>query len=198
MPQASRRPSTSSFGSTASTVDGNDDPAPAPLTAAKDRTAVTVRWSAHDQNGDDLVYSLYLRGDGETVWRLLKDKITDKAYSFDATLIPDGGYQVKVVASDSPSHTPVEALTGEKISDRFEVDTTPPQSRISRPPGARHLRSAPCLKTILVIFDAEDAFSPIARAEYSLDAGAMAVHRAGREDLRLQNRAIPIRIAVDA
>ena len=92
----------------------------------KDRTAVTVRWAAHDDNGDDLIYSIYLRGDGETVWRLLKDKITEKAYSFDAELIPDGGYQVKVVASDSPSHTPGDALTGDKVSDRFVVDTTPP------------------------------------------------------------------------
>ena len=36
------------------------------LQAMKDRTAVTVRWAAHDDNGDDLTYSLYLRGDGET------------------------------------------------------------------------------------------------------------------------------------
>ena len=87
---------------------------------------MTVRWAAHDDDGDDLIYSLYLRGDGETVWRLLKDKITDKAYSFDATSIPDGGYRIKVVASDAPSHTPDDALTGEKVSERFEVDTTPP------------------------------------------------------------------------
>ena len=33
---------------------------------------------------------------------------------------------MKVVASDSPSHSPGEALTGFKESDRFEVDTTPP------------------------------------------------------------------------
>ncbi len=97
-----------------------------PLPAVKDRTAVTVRWAAHDENGDDLIYSLYLRGDGEHDWQLLKDNITDKAYSFDAALIPDGGYRVKVVASDSPSHTPGEALTGDKESDRFEIDTTPP------------------------------------------------------------------------
>ena len=96
------------------------------MQAAKDRGAVTVRWAAHDDNGDTLTYSLFLRGDGETVWRLLKDKITEKAYSFDAALIPDGGYQIKVVASDAPSHTPGEALTGDKVSDRFEVDTTPP------------------------------------------------------------------------
>jgi hypothetical protein len=143
-----------------------------PLTAAKDRTAVTVRWAAHDENGDDLIYSLYLRGDGETVWRLLKDKITDKAYSFDAALIPDGGYQVKVVASDAPSHTPGDALTGEKVSDRFEVDTTPPAVVNLKATGApAACEGGHCTTPFDVTFDAQDAFSPIAHAEYSLDAG---------------------------
>jgi WD40 repeat protein len=139
--------------------DGN---ANAPLQAMKDRTAITVRWAAHDDDGDDLIYSLYLRGDGEKVWRLLKDQITDKFYSFDATLIPDGGYQIKVVASDSPSHTPGDALTGAKESERFEVDTTPPvvTGLTASTEASPH-----------VTFDAEDAFSPIAHAEYSLDAG---------------------------
>ena len=139
-----------------------DAGASASLQAVKDRTAITVRWAAHDDNGDDLTYSLYLRGDGEKVWRLLKDGITDKAYSFDATLIPDGGYQIKVVASDAPSHTPADALTGAKESERFEVDTTPPVVSGLKASA----ESAP-----RVTFDAEDAFSPIARAEYSLDAG---------------------------
>jgi hypothetical protein len=153
-----------------SSFDGSSN---APLQATKDRTSITVRWAAHDDNGDDLTYSLYLRGDGETVWRLLKDGITDKAYSFDATLIPDGGYQVKVVASDAPSHTPGDALTGFKESERFEVDTTPP---VITGLTATHLQehdcnAGPCPQPFKVIFDAEDAFSPIARAEYSLDAG---------------------------
>jgi hypothetical protein len=142
------------------------------LQAIKDRTAITVRWAAHDDNGDDLVYSLYLRGDGETVWRLLKDQITDKAYSFDSTLIPDGGYQIKVVASDSPSHTPTDALTGDKVSERFEVDTTPPVVSGLKVVGRIECGGAPCRPLErLVIFDAEDAFSPISHAEYSLDAG---------------------------
>jgi len=143
----------------AATFDGT---ASAPLQAIKDKSAITVRWAAHDDNGDDLIYALYLRGDGESVWRLLKDQITDKAYSFDASLIPDGGYQLKVVASDAPSHTPTDALAGEKISERFEVDTTPPVVSALRVA----VDASP-----LVTFDAEDAFSPIAHAEYSLDAG---------------------------
>jgi hypothetical protein len=145
----------------------------APLQAAKDRTAITVRWAAHDDNGDELTYSLYLRGDGETVWRLLKDNLHDKAYSFDATLIPDGGYQVKVVASDAPSHTPGDALTGARVSDRFEVDTTPPvvSGLKAMQVDLYFCNAGPCPQSFEVTFDAEDAFSPIARAEYSLDAG---------------------------
>jgi hypothetical protein len=150
-----------------------DGGAAAPLQAAKDRTAITVRWAAHDDNGDDLSYSLYLRGDGETVWRLLKDGITDKATSFDAALIPDGGYQVKVVASDAPSHTPADALSGEKVSERFEVDTTPPVVSGLKAVQVQELdcNAGPCPQPFEVTFDAEDAFSPIAHAEYSLDAG---------------------------
>jgi hypothetical protein len=137
----------------------------------KDRTSIAVRWAAHDGNDDDLIFALYLRGDGETVWRLLKDKITDKTYSFDATLIRDGGYQIKIVASDAPSHTPGDALTGSKESARFEVDTTPPViAGLKAVEEQIHCVQAHCTKSLLVIFDAEDAASPIARAEYSLDA----------------------------
>jgi len=140
------------------------------LQANKDRTGVTVRWAAHDDDSDDLIYSLYLRGDGETVWRLLKDKITEKAYSFDATLIPDGGYRIKVVASDAPSHTPSDALTGEKVSDRIEIDTTPPVIT-NLNVTAEGCAGLGCKLLYLVSFNAEDAASPIAHAEYSLDAG---------------------------
>jgi WD40 repeat protein len=143
-----------------------------PLQAFKDRTSITVHWAAHDDNGDDLTFSIYLRGDGEHVWRLLKDGITDKAYSFDATQIPDGGYQIRVVASDSPSHAPGEALTGAKESERFEVDTTPPTvTGLKAAVGIAECARAHCSQPVLVTFDAEDAFSPIAHAEYSLDAG---------------------------
>lgn len=142
-----------------------------PLPATKDRTAVTVRWAAHDENGDDLVYSLYLRGDGEPDWHLLKDDITDKAYSFDAALIPDGGYRIKVVASDSPSHSPGEALTGAKESERFEIDTTPVVNGLHAEEALAKCAQAPCSAPVHVTFDAEDAASPISQAEYALDAG---------------------------
>ena len=134
-----------------------------PVPSTRDRDSIGVKWNAHDENDDQLVYSVYYRGDGETRWLLLKDNLTDKAYSFDASLLPDGGYTVKVVASDAPSHSPGEALSATKESRRFEVDTTPP--RIEN--LAASLEGA----QIHVRFRAEDGFSTIKRAEYSVDAG---------------------------
>jgi hypothetical protein len=151
---------------------GDPGSANTPIQAIKDRTAVTVRWAAHDDNGDDLIYALYLRGDGERNWHLLKDNINDKAYSFDAALIPDGGYRVKVVASDSPSHNPGEALSDSRESERFEIDTTPPiVSNLRVEQALAKCAQAPCPAPVRVTFDAEDAASPIAHAEYALDAG---------------------------
>ncbi len=134
-----------------------------PMPSNHDRDAIGVKWNAHDENDDQLVYSVYYRGDGETRWLLLKDNLTDKAYSFDASLLPDGGYTVKVVASDAPSHSPGEALTASKESRRFEVDTTPPH--------IENLSASLEGTQIRVRFRADDGFSTIKRAEYSIDAG---------------------------
>ena len=151
----------SSLGTDAGGSSGSHFEAPVP--SSHDRDSIGVKWSAHDENDDQLVYSVYYRGDGETRWLLLKDNLTDKAFSFDASLLPDGGYTVKVVASDAPSHSPGEALTAEKVSRRFEVDTTPPR--------IENLAAAVEGGSIHVTFRAGDGFSQIKRAEYSIDAG---------------------------
>jgi hypothetical protein len=137
-----------------------------PPPPVRDRDAIGIRWSAHDDNDDQLVYSIYYRGDGESRWLLLKSDVTDRYYSFDASLLPDGGYTVKVIASDAPSHSPGEALYAERVSPRFEVDSTAPvieklAADIEGKDG----------KQIHVTFRARDSFSPIKRAEYSLDGG---------------------------
>jgi sugar lactone lactonase YvrE len=151
------------FPATAPVLTFSSDANAGPLTAQKDKTAVTVRWLAHDDNGDDLIYALWYRGVGEANWRLLKDKITDKFCSFDSALLPDGSYEVKVSASDVAAHTTADALSNERISSVFTVDTTPPV------PGT--LTAALETGKIHVQFEARDATSPIAHAEYSVDAG---------------------------
>jgi len=147
----------------------------APLTAQKDKTGVTVRWQAHDDNGDDMVFAVWYRGLGEANWRLLKDKISDRFYSFDSALLPDGSYELKVVASDSPAHTDAEALTGERVSEVFVIDTTPPVPGVltaTMQTLFEQLSSAKReVQMIHATLEARDATSPIAHAEYSVDAG---------------------------
>ena len=142
---------------------------------------MAVRWTAHDENDDELVYSVYYRGDNETQWKLLKDNITDKFYSFDAALLPDGGYTMRVAASDAPSHSPEEALNSAKESQRFEIDTTPPQ--------VVNLNAAFDNHALHITFRAMDGFSTIKRAEYSIDAGEWQyVEPVGRlSDYRVEN-----------
>ncbi len=145
------------------TLSYNQDPATAPLAAVRDRNAVTVRWAAHDENGDELVFDVYVRGDGEKNWRLLRSHITERFYSFDSIRIPDGGYRIRVVASDAPAHMLGDALTSARESDHFIIDTTPPV--LTALQGS--LQSG----VIHAGFVATDQTSPIARAEYSIDAG---------------------------
>jgi len=164
-------------------VTGSEPPTPGqprfdpPPPAVRDRDSVGIRWSAHDDNDDQLVYTVYYRGDGESRWLLLKNNLSDRYYSFDASLLPDGGYTVKVIASDAPSHSPGDALYAERVGTRFEVDTTAPvidnlsatldASQIGKQIDSKQIDS----KQIHVHFRASDSFSSIKRAEYSLDGG---------------------------
>ena len=139
---------------------GTPNPAVAALRPA--RNDITVRWTAHDDNDDQLRFSIYYRGDGDRRWLLLKKDLGERSYAFDPSLIPDGGYTIRVVASDAPSHAPGEALTGWKDSAHFEVDTTPPR--------IENLKAALDGDRLHITFSATDSFSVIQRAEYSIDA----------------------------
>ena len=158
------QPVTINFASTQNQgVSFGPEPGREPLSAVRDRDAVTVRWAAHDDNGDRLTFALYYRGEGEHNWEFLKDHITERFYSFDANLLPDGPYRVKVVASDARSHNPGEGLTGEKVSDEFVIDTTPPV--------VSGLEAHLVNGKIHVALTATDATSPVTHAQFSVDAG---------------------------
>jgi len=131
----------------------------------------TVLWSAHDDNDDDLRYSVYFRAEGSTEWLLLKDNLDQKFYSWDTTTMPDGAYYVKIVAFDAPSNPPELALKTERESERFEVDNTAPSiSKIdARPSGMNADRSLGVSYDFS--FAANDPSSSVDRAQYSVDGG---------------------------
>ncbi|HWR34826.1 MAG TPA: hypothetical protein VN622_03010 [Clostridia bacterium] len=152
---------TSQMSNVADNVPQQSQQANAP--AIRDHNSIAVRWNARDDNDDQLTYSLYYRGDGESRWKLLKDDLGDRFYTFDAALLPDGGYTIRAIASDAPSHSPDEALTASRESARFEVDSTPPR--------VENLAATLDGNELHITFSGADSFSLIRRAEFSVDAG---------------------------
>src|SRR5437763_6064531 len=59
------------LGTDVSGSSGNRFDSPVPST--HDPDSMGVKWSAHDDNDDQLLYSVYYRGDRESHWLLLKD-----------------------------------------------------------------------------------------------------------------------------
>jgi WD40 repeat protein len=131
----------------------------------------TVLWTAHDDNDDELRYAVYFRGENEHEWKLLKDNLDQKFYSWDTTTMPDGGYYLKIAATDTPSNSPALALKTERESERFEVDNTPPAIEKLSADSVNRCTGACGDATVVVKFTARDATSSIERAQYSLDGG---------------------------
>jgi hypothetical protein len=118
-------------------------------------------WEAADDNGDDLIYSIYFKGEKESDWRLLKKEIEERFFTLEADSLPDGKYFVKVVASDSPSNPKLAALSAELLSSQFHVDNTPPQIQVAN----QTMQG----RTAMVRFRTTDLVSALRKAEVSLD-----------------------------
>ena len=131
----------------------------------------SVLWSAHDENDDELRYGVYYRGESEREWKLLKDNLDQKFYSWDTATLPDGAYYLKIAATDAPSNPPAAALKTERESERFEVDNTPPFLEGLQATPFLVQRSAVAASGLTVKFTARDTSSSIERAQYSLDGG---------------------------
>ncbi len=86
-----------------------------------------ITWDAKDPNDDALVFTLQYRPSGEKEWRLLKDHLTEPAFEWDTKSVPDGRYQVRVVASDAPDNVPGTEKLSSRVSSSFLVDNTPPE-----------------------------------------------------------------------
>ena len=124
---------------------------------------VGARWLASDEDGDNLVYKIELRGEKESTWQLLKDGVKEKYLSWDSTAFPDGEYLLRVTAFDSPNNPRDQALEASLISDPFLIDNTPPQ--------ILNLAASISSNKVEVRWKARDARSNIDKAEYSVNGG---------------------------
>jgi hypothetical protein len=135
--------------------------ATASLSYAKGFTG--VRWAASDENGDVLTFKIEIRGVKETEWKLLRDKVRERYYSWDSTAFADGEYVVRVTANDAASNTPEQTLTAMLESEPFLIDNGAPEisGLAATASGAK----------LSVTFRAVDSLSNIVKAEYSLNGG---------------------------
>lgn len=127
----------------------------------KGKAPITISWQADDPNGDQLIYSLYVRATDEQEWHLVKDKIHPTSYSLEPDSLADGKYIAKLVASDEEDNPPAITRRSELESAPFWIDNTPPAVRIA---DQKLLGNR-----VQVSFFVEDSTSPLRDAEVSAD-----------------------------
>ena len=122
---------------------------------------VSVKWAVSNPDKDPLIYRLHYRNEGGAVWRRIRsDKVIVKAsFDWNTEAIPDGLYRVRVTSSDEKANGPASTAKSAKMSDPVIVD--------NRKPTLVGVN----LRFPWVSGTARDAYSPLARIEYSVDGG---------------------------
>ncbi len=87
----------------------------------------SISWKTKDDNGDQLSFDLFYKGEDENSWKTLVKDFQGFVYSWDSELFPDGKYFIKIIAKDDQSNPPSMALSSDKISPLFKVDNSGPK-----------------------------------------------------------------------
>jgi sugar lactone lactonase YvrE len=137
---------------------------PQPPRRVFQRGARSFQWAAEDRNGDKLLYDVYFKDVADSTYKLLKENLSENFVTLDGLSLADGKYLVRVVAKDSPSNPSGQFLSGEIVSEPFDIDNTQPTVTVS---GAPQITA----DSARVVFLATDRGSFITRAEYSVNGG---------------------------
>ena len=120
-----------------------------------------LRWKLENPDGDELIYKLWFRHQGDTVWRPLggPDPLAKAEYDWNTDSVADGRYLVRVWASDEKVTPAGRALDHQFDSPPFLVDNTRPEvlgltAHADKITGRAH-----------------DATSVISAIEYVIDGG---------------------------
>ncbi|MCX8160123.1 MAG: hypothetical protein N3G18_04235 [Candidatus Saccharicenans sp.] len=123
----------------------------------------TITWEASDENEDNLAFNIYLRKEGENIWRPMQEKLSDKVFSFDTRNFPDGTYWLKVEATDLPSNPPGTEKKAEKESQALVIDNSLPV--------VKNFLASRSGEGLEVSFVAEDAYSYIEEVKFLVRPG---------------------------
>jgi hypothetical protein len=113
------------------------------ITAPKDdvsgrEAVIDVRWTAADEDGDSMSYSIALSADSGGTWIPLAVDLLEKKYALDASILQNGDYLVRVLATDGVN-------TGSAVSE-FSIRAKSPAGPVA--PATQH--GGVQLQTVLI------------------------------------------------
>ncbi|MGD9589842.1 MAG: hypothetical protein AB7Q37_15865 [Pyrinomonadaceae bacterium] len=127
------------------------------------RAARSFQWTAEDRNGDKLVYDIYFREVREESFKLVRENVSENFVTLDGQSLPDGRYVLRIVARDAPDNPSDRALSGELVTEPFDVDNSQPAVTAGEPQISGG--------SARIVFIATDRSGHITRAEYSVNGG---------------------------
>lgn len=128
-----------------------------------DKSKKTISWSSYDPNEDRLTFDLEYKSDYEEEWKELERSIKEEKFDWNTSGIPDGYYQVKIMANDSLDNPTELALKEETISRSFLIDNTKPL--------ILNVKKSNEANNILVISGiARDEMCNISKIQYSINS----------------------------
>jgi hypothetical protein len=116
----------------------------------------TVVWKGRDENGDTIRYDVNFRPRGSDKWLRLRHRLEESQMNFDASQLPDGEYELQLVASDEADNAG-KGLTDQKEGVFFNVDNASPSIAAQQNGDSLVVRVS-------------DTASVVGRVEYSVDA----------------------------
>ena len=123
----------------------------------------TFQWKARDLNSDHLNYNIAFRPEDSGLnWNRLNAGLETTLFTWDTTTIPDGTYVLRVTASDAVTNPQDQSLSGQKETEPFVVDNSPPTITLTRTVATEDFMEF----TVQVL----DELSPIDTVEYTVNA----------------------------
>ena len=129
-------------------------------------STLKLRWKVENPDNDELIYKLWFRQEGDTVWRPLggPDPLGKPEYDWNTDSVPDGRYVIRVWASDEKVTPADRALDHQFESQPFLVDNTKPEILgLAAKAGTGNAET--------VVGRAHDDASVISAIEFAVDGG---------------------------
>ncbi|MCK9995710.1 MAG: hypothetical protein KAH56_05450 [Candidatus Krumholzibacteria bacterium] len=98
-----------------------------PERAVVGRSVRVFTWEGSDPNGDRVIYDLAYRRQGEEAWRDVLVGRAELLGSWDTSEMPDGRYELRLTASDSPDNPGHLAAESSRSLGPILVDNTEPE-----------------------------------------------------------------------